>query len=100
MTGRWVTAAAGAVVGLVIGTVSGALAAGTPDIRAPHECQVMATTAERMFVSQSNEAHVTHLRATRGQSEFAQHEADLAALWDEQDELLGDYAEAKAGCLS
>ena len=86
-------------VGVVVGVASGSAAASTPTIQAPHECQVMATTAERIFVSQANEVTVTQLRATRGQSEFAQHEADLSSLWDEQDELAADYEDAKTECL-
>jgi len=92
-------AVVGMATALVLGLASGLAMNTVPTIRAPHECQVMATTAERIFVSQANEVTVTQLRATRGQSEFAKHDADLSSLWDEQDELAADYEDAKTECL-
>lgn len=86
-------------VGLVVGVASGAAAAGTPDVKAPHQCTVMATVAEKAFVAYENLATSTHLAATRGRSEFDKHEADKASLRGELDDLGPDYHEAKAACL-
>lgn len=97
---RNITAAAlGAAVALVVGVWSGSAAAGVPDVKAPHQCTVMANVSEKAFVAYENLAYSTHLAATRGQSEFDGHEADKASLRAELDALGPDYHEAKAACL-
>lgn len=92
---------AGVAVGvaLVVGVASGAAIVSTPRIRAPHECTVALNTASKIFVVQENTAVALHLRATRGQSEFAQHDAEVERLWAEMDELAPVYLDAKADCL-
>jgi len=59
----------------------------------------MANLADRIFIAQENATTVTHLMTTRGQSEYAGHEADLAQLWDEIDDAQADYLVAKTACL-
>lgn len=84
---------------LVVGTASGAAVVGVPTIQAPHECTVAFNAADKALVAYDNATLVVYLRATRGQSEFAKHDADLSAIWAELDELEPAYAEAKATCL-
>jgi hypothetical protein len=86
-------------VGIVVGTVTGIATAEQPVIQAPHDCQVMATTAERAFVAYQNYATAVELRGVRGATEYDRLDEDAA----EQDRLIDElgpaYHEAKAGCL-
>jgi hypothetical protein len=84
---------------LVVGVASGASIVGVPTIQAPHTCTVAFNLADRIVIAQANSREVVYLRATRGQSEFDKHDADLTAIWDELDDLEPAYAEAKAACL-
>jgi len=88
-----------AAVGLVVGVASGAAIVATPTIQAPHACTEMANAAERIFIAQRNEVTSTHFRATRGQSEYAKHDAEIVRLWDEIDAAKVTYDDAKAECL-
>lgn len=99
LTLRWEQAALATASLLVSGAIAGVMIQAVPDVKAPHQCTVMANTAEKAFVAYENLAYSTHLAATRGRSEFDQHEADKAALRGELDDLGPDYHEAKAGCL-
>jgi hypothetical protein len=84
---------------LVFGTASGAAIAATPTIQAPHECTVMANLADKIFIAQKNATTVAHLRATRGQSEYAGHDAELNRLWGEIDAARVEYIDAENACL-
>lgn len=84
---------------LIFGTASGAWVAATPTIQAPHECTVMANLADKIFIAQENATEVTHLRATRGQSEYADHDAELNRLWGEIDAAHVEYIDAENACL-
>lgn len=85
---------------LIVGFLSGSLNASTPDVKAPHQCTVMATVAEKAFVTYENYATSLELRATRGQADYAGHDAEVARLRGELDDDLGPaYHEAKAACL-
>ena len=88
-----------AALGLIVGTASGATLAGSPDIKAPHQCTVMANLADGIFVDQRNATEVTHLMNTRGRAEYAEHEAELTRIWGDIDEAYADYLVAKAACL-
>jgi hypothetical protein len=83
----------------VVCTASGAWVASTPTIQAPHECTVMANVAEKIFIAQENATAVAHLRATRGQSEYADHDAELNRLWGEIDAARVEYIDAENACL-
>jgi len=96
---RWEHAAIAAVALLATGAVAGSLAASAPTVKAPHQCTVMANLAEGIFVDQENATTVTHLMTTRGQTEYAGHEADLHRIWDDVDEAYGLFVDAKAACL-
>lgn len=86
-------------VGIVVGTVTGIATADRPVIQAPHDCQVMANTAERAFVAYEQYAVAVELRGVRGATEYDRLDEDAA----EQDRLIDElgpaYHEAKAGCL-
>lgn len=84
---------------LIVGFLSGSLNASTPDVKAPHQCAVMATVAEKAFVDYENQVVAIHNRATRGQAEFAKHDGDVAQLWDAIDAAKTDHRVAKASCL-
>jgi len=98
-TVRLMSAAVAVGAALVLGTASGLAVGLAPRIQAPHACTVMANAAEQIARAQRNEVTSTQLRATRGQSEYAEHDADIARLWDEIDEAGVAYDEAKAECL-
>jgi hypothetical protein len=86
-------------VGIVVGTVTGIATADRPVIQAPHECTVALNAADRIFVAKENAGIALHLRATRGRSEFAEHDAEVSEQWRIQDELVPVYGDAKATCL-
>lgn len=99
LTLRWEAATVVAAVLLAVGTVTGIATADRPVIQAPHDCQVMANTAERAFVAYEQYAVAVELRGVRGATEYDQLDEDAA----EQDRLIDElgpaYHEAKAGCL-
>jgi len=66
---------------------------------APHECTVALNAASKAFVTYDNLVYSTFLRSNRGQAEFAKHDADIAAGWDELDDLAVIYNPAEAECL-
>lgn len=66
---------------------------------APHECTVMANTAEKAFVAYENLATSTQLAVSRGRSEYDQHEADIASAREELDALAPTYNDAEVACL-
>jgi len=84
---------------LVFGTASGAAIVASPIIQAPHECTVMANLAEKIFIDQRSTTEVTHLMTTRGQSEYAEHEAELTRLWGDIDAAYVEYIDAENACL-
>lgn len=92
-------AVASAAVGLVVGVTSGAFAVGVPDVKAPHQCTTAFNLVDKAFVDYENLERAIHLRATRGQSEFADWDAEVARLYGDIDEARADYATAKAACL-
>lgn len=90
----------GAAAGLLaIGLAAGGYAVGLATIPAPPECSKAFTAADKALIAYDNAVIVVNLRATRGQSEFAGHDADLNAIWAELDDLKPDYLLAKATCL-
>lgn len=93
------TAIALAGVALVVGVASGAAAASTPVVQAPHECGVAFHLADRIYVAQDNVSVALHLRATRGRSEFAKHDAEVSRLWGEIDRLKPEYDAARSVCV-
>jgi len=84
---------------LFVGVWSGASIMATPTIQAPHECTVMANLAEKIFIDQRSTTEVTHLMTTRGQSEYAEHEAELSRLWGDIDAAYVEYIDAENACL-
>jgi hypothetical protein len=90
--------AAFAVVFVLLGGVAG-FGITTIVAPAPRECTVMANTADRAFVAYENLATSTRLAVSRGRSEYDQHEADIAAAYEELGDLGPVYREAKAECL-
>lgn len=84
---------------LAIGLAAGGYTVAVVTVQAPPECSEAFTAAEDALVAYDDAVGVVHLRATRGQSEFAGHEADLNAIWAELDEITPDYLAAKAACL-
>lgn len=88
-----------ATVGLVVGVASGAAAASEPITKAPHQCAVMANLAADTFTTYEKQVISVHNQATRGRSEFAEHEADVKAQWAQIDELKAKHAEARDYCL-
>jgi hypothetical protein len=66
---------------------------------APKACGVGFTLAEQVFTTKENASTSLYLRATRGQSAFDQHDADVQAAWKHEAELMGVYGDAKAECL-
>lgn len=94
MSPRVAGLALGLIVGGLVGTASGAMIAGTPN-----ECTVMAHTADKQLVAYENLATSTRLAVSRGRSEYDQHEAEIAAAYEQLDELGPVYREAKVACL-
>jgi hypothetical protein len=89
-----------AAAALVVGVASGATLAGTPDVKAPHQCTVMATVAEKRAIVQDNLVHVVNARGDAlDKDEYRVLNDDVVALESELDPLDADYREAKAACL-
>lgn len=84
---------------LVLGFLSGTLTSSVPTIRAPHDCTVAFTLADKTFVDYENVTTAIVLMKSRGQSEYEGHEADAIQLWDEIDAARAEYRVAKASCL-
>lgn len=84
---------------LGLGFAAGGYTLAVVTVQAPPECSEAFTAAEDALAAYDDAVIVVNLRATRGQSEFADHEADLTAIWAELDELTPDYRVAKAACL-
>lgn len=66
---------------------------------APQACGIAFTVAEQVFTTKENASTSLYLRATRGQSAFAKHDADVQAAWKHEAELMGVYRDEKAECL-
>lgn len=84
---------------LGLGFAAGGYAVAVATVQAPPECSEAFTAADDALAAYDDAVIVVNLRATRGQSEFAGHEADLNAIWAELDELKPDYLAAQAACL-
>lgn len=64
----------------------------------PQSCTVALNTASRIFIAQTNLVSAVNVRATRGQDEFAEHDADVNRLLDELEDLSPAFDEAAAEC--
>lgn len=84
---------------LGLGFAAGGYAVALATIPASPECSKAFTAADKALLAYDDAVVVVNLRATRGQSEFAEHEADLNAIWAELDDLKPDYLAAQAACL-
>ncbi|MEU4386609.1 hypothetical protein [Promicromonospora sp. NPDC023805] len=84
---------------LGLGFAAGGYVLAVATVQAPPKCSEAFTAAEDALAAYDDAVGVVHLRATRGQSEFAGYEAELNAIWAELDELTPDYLAAKAACL-
>jgi len=82
------------LIGLTIGYGYSAMT-----VEAPQDCARAFTLADRTFVDYENVTTAVVMMSTRGQSEYAGHEADAIQLWDEIDAAKADYRDAKASCL-
>jgi hypothetical protein len=69
-------------------------------VKAPHQCTVMATVAEKRDVVRTNLVHVVNARGDAlDKDEYRVLNDDVVALESELDPLDADYREAKAACL-
>jgi hypothetical protein len=99
ITLRWEAAALAAVGLLVAGAASGLLVQAEPVTKAPWQCAVGFNLARDAFEVYEDQVVSIHNRATRGQSEFARHDADVTEQWEQVDDLKAKHSAARDACL-
>lgn len=65
----------------------------------PQDCAKALTLADHIYDTYEGVTYAVVLMKSRGQSEYARHEAAANRLWDEIDAARAEYRVAKASCL-
>lgn len=88
-----------AAAGMAIGLLSGYTLAHATDPAPVEACQAAVEMADQSFPVLEKVAYALHLRATRGQAEYGEHDSAVKRLWREQDALMADYRPERDECL-
>jgi hypothetical protein len=80
--------------------MSGALLVGEPVTRTPHDCEDAIMLADRRDVTQDNLHHAVRVRGDAvGREPYAEADAEVVRLVEEDDGMAAAYRKAKAECL-